>query len=454
MSAPVSSRSRKAEEPLQNGPASKRAKTKSSKSKSKATPAKSFQSAITANGDGKKLKASLTTSKPEKSAHAVVDLSAVVVTMIGQSADTVGKDVVEISSDSSSDSDSDADEPVAAAPTTNGVNHDKGDDEMERDEPANNNDDADSDKENAMETDQPVVEEDDDTFGALISKSSNALVNVEEALRDRDGSPGTLIAQSSSRRAMVPTTATSLSTVLAQALRTNDADLLESCFSVHDLESVRTTISRLDSSLVERLLHVLADKLHKRPGRANNLMVWVQWSLVAHGGYLATRADLLTKLGALNRVIRERASGLQPLLTLKGKLDMLTAQLELRKRAADDSRDRRDDDDDEVVIYVESDDEAALNGGPGDDNDDDDDSEEDADAGADRDDEDLINTAHAIDEEDSDEEDEDDDEDDDASEEGFSEVDSESDHDSAASDAEIDVAPTPKKSKKGKGKAQ
>jgi U3 small nucleolar RNA-associated protein 5 len=80
-------------------------------------------------------------------------------------------------------------------------------------------------------------------------------------------------------------------------------------------------------------------------------MVWVQWTLVTHGGYLATQRDLVKKLAELNRVIDERARGLQSLLSLKGKLDMLEAQIELRRTMQGQRGD--EDEDDEDVIYVE-----------------------------------------------------------------------------------------------------
>ena len=145
----------------------------------------------------------------------------------------------------------------------------------------------------------------------------------------------------------------SLGTVLAQALRTNDVALLESCLHTTDTQTIRATIQRLDSALAGALLQKLAERLHRRPGRAGSLMGWVQWTLVTHGGYLATQRDLVKKLADLNRVIDERAKGLQSLLSLKGKLDMLEAQIELR-RAMQGARGLGDEDEeDEDVIYVE-----------------------------------------------------------------------------------------------------
>jgi len=150
-----------------------------------------------------------------------------------------------------------------------------------------------------------------------------------------------------------PPSGASLGTVLTQALKTNDSSLLESCFHTADVSTIRATIQRLESPHAGTLLQKLADRLHRRPGRAGSLMVWVQWTLVSHGGYLATQPDLIKKLAELNKVIDERAKGLQSLLSLKGKLDMLEAQIELRKSMQIQRRRLDEGEEDDGVIYVE-----------------------------------------------------------------------------------------------------
>ena len=121
-----------------------------------------------------------------------------------------------------------------------------------------------------------------------------------------------------------------------------------------DQQSIRMTIQRLQSHLVGPLMQRLAERIHRRPGRTGHLMTWIQWSLVAHGGYLVTQPEIMGKLRALNQVLRERAQGLQPLLQLKGKLDMLGAQLELRRQTLATSARAQDDEDDEAgVLYIE-----------------------------------------------------------------------------------------------------
>ncbi|KAF2789843.1 NUC189-domain-containing protein [Melanomma pulvis-pyrius CBS 109.77] len=175
------------------------------------------------------------------------------------------------------------------------------------------------------------------------------VVDVEAAFVGSNAESRALATASSSRPLSAPS-ATSLGTVLTQALRTNDQDLLDSCLRVIDVDTIYATVERLPSPLVGTLLQKLAERLHKKPGRAGMLMVWVQWSLAAHGGYLASQPQLVKQLATLNKVLKERASGLQPLLSLKGRLDMLQAQLELRRR---NQKKAANDDEDEAVIYVE-----------------------------------------------------------------------------------------------------
>lgn len=217
----------------------------------------------------------------------------------------------------------------------------------------------------AVDDDQPMddgaAESDELTFGERIQAQEAEpvraphVVDVEEAF----GSPNddSRALATASGRPLTTTSASSLGTVLTQALRTNDQELLDSCLHVLDVETIYATVERLPSPLVGSLLQKLAERLQQKPGRAGILMVWVQWSLAAHGGYLASQPQLVKQLDALNRVLRERASGLQPLLALKGRLDMLQAQLELRNR---NQKRLAGDDAEEAVIMVEGEDDSST----------------------------------------------------------------------------------------------
>ncbi|KAH7075421.1 Dip2/Utp12 family-domain-containing protein [Paraphoma chrysanthemicola] len=210
----------------------------------------------------------------------------------------------------------------------------------------------------AAEEDQPADDEGVDTeelsFGDRLRAQDpepvqeSRVVDVESAFAG--AGPESRALASLPRRTLPTPSSNSLGTVLTQALRTNDQDLLETCLRTVDVEVIYQTVERLPSPLVATLLQKLAERLHKRPGRASYLMIWVQWSLAAHGGYLASQPQLVKQLSTLNKVLRERASGLQPLLSLKGRLDMLHAQLVLRKR---NQAKAANDDEEEAVIYVE-----------------------------------------------------------------------------------------------------
>lgn len=283
---------------------------------------------------GKKLRANYTNGIKDSRADRVDESKAQV-----ERHEADAPEVVEISSgeESSAYSGSDDEEEQDTKPTTNGT-HDA--DAVMAD--------ADEDMEEGAEG---------QSFGDMLQAAHPETIDVQSAFADREQGTQALVPMNQDRSLAVPT-ATSLGTVLTQALRTNDRDLLETCFQMTDIPSIRSTIQRLQSPLVASLLQRLAERLHKRPGRAGNLMVWVQWSLVSHGGYLASQPDVLKKLKTLSRVIKERANGLQSLVTLKGKLDMLSAQIDLRK-SIQETRDGRFDDADNVdqdVIYVEGED--------------------------------------------------------------------------------------------------
>ncbi|TVY31189.1 U3 small nucleolar RNA-associated protein [Lachnellula hyalina] len=238
------------------------------------------------------------------------------------------REIVNISSDSSSEEGDSEEESADEAQPTNGE-----DVSMEDAEPI---------PDDTEENGQP-------SFGDLVRANASEPIDVAGAFED----PSSRTLAYPQGKQIQPPSGASLGTVLTQALKTNDISLLESCLHTTDVNTIRATIQRLDSPLAGTLLQKLAERLHRRPGRAGSLMVWVQWTLVSHGGYLATQKDLIKKLAELNRVIDERAKGLQSLLSLKGKLDMLEAQIELRRNMQNQRRRIDEDDEDDGVIYVE-----------------------------------------------------------------------------------------------------
>lgn len=284
-----------------------------------------------------------------------IDESRTAVSVPSQLANSSSKEpgLIEISSDSESNYDdlSDDDEaPLQPATKTETAAKSNGQDVDTEMGEADGQDDEDSDAE--------------PTFGDLLRDQET--VDVAAALQGTSQA-GAALTNIPPRHISAPN-ATSLGTVLTQALRTDDADLLESCLQVSEPTVIRNTIQRIDSSLAGALLTQLAARMHRRPGRANNLMAFVQWTLIAHGGALATQPEIQRRLAELNRVLEERSRGMNSLLALKGKLDMLEAQMTLRRgnksrrRGAADSSDEESEAE-EGVVYVEGqEDEPATNG--------------------------------------------------------------------------------------------
>jgi U3 small nucleolar RNA-associated protein 5 len=189
-------------------------------------------------------------------------------------------------------------------------------------------------------------------FGELLlAQNSDAIDVTDRAKHTKDEQS----AHGSGEPNVVGLSSATLGTVLTQALKTNDHERLETCFAVSESDRIRPTIQRLHSEQAATLLLRISERIYKRPGRAGDLLHWTQWTLAIHGQYLAAQEGLMPRLHALRRVVKERARGLQPLLQLRGKLDLIHSQLELRhrahKRAAALNADDQDNGD--AVIYVE-----------------------------------------------------------------------------------------------------
>ncbi|KAI8304686.1 U3 small nucleolar RNA-associated protein 5 [Colletotrichum sp. SAR11_240] len=259
---------------------------------------------------------------------------------------------IEISSDE--DSEEDASDEEMESP----------DAEAEAKEPVNGAEEETAENQ-AQKTDGAAAESDDEAGSPSFGELLRGTIDVPAILAQQEASKE--VVPSSSRKNLAAPSLSSLSTVLTQALKTEDNDLLESCLQVNQVATIQQTIERLDSSLAGVLLTKLAARFHRRPGRAGSLMVWVKWTLVSHGGALAVQPKVLERLLALQKVLNERSRGLPSLLALKGKLDMLEAQMSIRKERTRRSRHARHDDDDdedddedeedlkekEAAIYIE-----------------------------------------------------------------------------------------------------
>lgn len=216
--------------------------------------------------------------------------------------------------------------------------------EAEEDEGQVDEDDEDDeeDEEEEKEHEEPSFAE---KFQAL---------EVSSAAKTATSTALTTISGALEKKGIQPPSAGSLTTVLTQALKTNDTALLESCLHTTDSSSILVTVRRLNSTMAVSLLERLAERIARRPGRAGSLGIWVRWTLVAHGGYLVSLPDLMSTLSGLYSTLNTRAGALPRLLALQGRLDMLHAQVDLRKALRGSAEGGLEGDSgDKGVLYVE-----------------------------------------------------------------------------------------------------
>ncbi|KAI1128196.1 Dip2/Utp12 family-domain-containing protein [Nemania abortiva] len=203
---------------------------------------------------------------------------------------------------------------------------------------------ADSNIPNDAESDQELAQP---TLGELAR--AHGTIHVPSALTPQSNAAAT------QGRSVATPSLSSLGTVLSQALRTDDADLLESCLRVTNMDTIENTVRRLDSTLAGRLLVKLASRMHRRPGRAASLLTWIQATLVCHGGAFAAQPGLVKSLSELQRVLDERARGLNSLLALRGKLELMSAQLRFRQgRWGSEAAEKvQEEEEEQGIVWVE-----------------------------------------------------------------------------------------------------
>ncbi len=172
----------------------------------------------------------------------------------------------------------------------------------------------------------------------LATTPSGSRGGKEEAEEDEDGDAATLgrRLQAMAQGLELPTSAMterkgpkadSLVTVMSQALKSGDEDLLEQCLSVHDTQTISNTVQLLPPPLTLALVETLVRKLEKRPNRAATLCPWVRLLLLHHTSYLVSVPDLHQRLAGLHQLATRRVAVLPRLLGLSGRLDLMLSQI-------------------------------------------------------------------------------------------------------------------------------
>jgi len=188
--------------------------------------------------------------------------------------------------------------------------------------------------------------EDDDTMGRRLQKMAEGLSQGLEG-------HGALVAAGPVATAAksMGSKADSLFTVLSQALKSGDEELLEQCLAVQDTQILSRTVRLLTAPLVFPFINTLVRKLEKRPNRAVSLCPWIRFVLLHHTSYLIGTPGLDQRLAGLHKVATRRVTVLPRLLGLSGRLELMLAQIS--KHGSGDHTFAPGGDNGDVEVYMD-----------------------------------------------------------------------------------------------------
>ncbi|EGV66401.1 Small subunit (SSU) processome component [Yamadazyma tenuis] len=170
-----------------------------------------------------------------------------------------------------------------------------------------------------------------------------------------------------------------LTTILSQSLKNNDHSLLETVLTNRDQQVIQNTIARLDSSMAIVLLDRISERIARQANRFDQLVYWLKWIIIIHGGVLSSLPGLAAKFSNLHGILSRKADTLPRLLQLQNRMQIIN-EFNDSKKSQDHPYDGSEDEESDVEYVEELDDANLLNGDfhSGDDYVDSDDMEEDS----------------------------------------------------------------------------
>ena len=125
--------------------------------------------------------------------------------------------------------------------------------------------------------------------------------------------------------------ADSLAALLSQALRADDAALIERCLSVSDRTTIANTVAKLSSTSAMKLLSECAARAQAKPNAGERCAKWARTILLHHAGYASSAPKARATLMRLSQTIESHVS-------MQGSLQALLGRLELVLHASATSR--------------------------------------------------------------------------------------------------------------------
>ena len=119
--------------------------------------------------------------------------------------------------------------------------------------------------------------------------------------------------------------------VALQALRADDAALIERCLSVSDRTTIANTVAKLSSTSAMKLLSECAARAQAKPNAGERCAKWARTILLHHAGYASSAPKARATLMRLSQTIESHVS-------MQGSLQALLGRLELVLHASADGR--------------------------------------------------------------------------------------------------------------------
>ena len=142
--------------------------------------------------------------------------------------------------------------------------------------------------------------------------------------------------------------------MLSQALRADDAALIERCLSVSDRTTIANTVAKLSSTHAMKLLSECAARAQAKPNSGERCAKWARTILLHHAGYASSAPKARTTLMRLSQTIESHVAMQGPLQALLGRLELVLHASAMTKGGADDVDELADAEETLTTVYDEA----------------------------------------------------------------------------------------------------
>jgi hypothetical protein len=112
--------------------------------------------------------------------------------------------------------------------------------------------------------------------------------------------------------------------LLVQSIKTENFGLQWHCLNSCNKHDVLNMCQKLSLNEVTRLLCAIVEKLRCKNSGWKKLFLWLESILIYHSKYLVADSQALSNIVTISRIIEARTSTYRPLLSLFGRLELIT----------------------------------------------------------------------------------------------------------------------------------